>query len=132
MVVALIEWKENFNVGIAEVDFEHREMVGLINALHDDLVAAGDKGSILEFFGEIYARIAAHFALEEKFMRERKYDQYEAHKRDHERLLDEIRDLADDYEDAELFNDAELSRRLTHWFVEHFKYMDARLHKELG
>ncbi len=130
--MALIEWNEHFNVGVAPVDFEHREMVALINALHDDLLAAGDKGSILEFLGEIYARIAAHFALEEKLMRERGYDQYEAHKHDHERLLDEIRDLADDYEDAEMFSEAELSRRLTHWFVEHFKYMDARLHKELG
>ncbi len=130
--MALIEWQDNFNVGIAEVDFEHREMVNLINALHADLLAAGDKASILEFFGEIYARIAAHFALEEKNMRERGYDQYEAHKRDHERLLDEIRDLTDDYEDAEMFNEQELSRRLTHWFVEHFKYMDARLHKVLA
>jgi hemerythrin len=130
--MVLIEWKEHFNVGIAAVDFEHREMVELINALHAELLAAGDKGSVLEFFGEIYARIAAHFALEEKLMRERGYDQYQAHKDDHERLLDEIRDLADDYEDAELFNEAEMSRRLTHWFVEHFKYMDARLHKELG
>lgn len=130
--MALIEWKENFNVGIAEVDFEHRELVNLINALHADLLASGDKGSILEFLGEIYARISAHFALEEKVMREHHYDQYQAHKLDHERLLDDIRDLADDYEDAEMFNEAELSRRLTHWFVEHFKYMDARLHKELG
>jgi hemerythrin len=130
--MALIEWQENFNVGIAAVDFEHREVIGLINSLYADLLAVGDKASILEFFGEIYARISAHFALEEKLMREHGYDQYEAHKHDHERLLDEIRDLADDYEDAELFNEAELSRRLTHWFVEHFKYMDARLHKALG
>lgn len=130
--MALIEWKENFNVGIAEVDFEHREMVKLINDLHADLLTAGDKASILEFFGEIYARIAAHFALEEKLMREHDYDQYEGHKRDHERLLDEIRDLADDYEDAELFNEEELSRRLSHWFVNHFRDMDARLHKQLS
>lgn len=130
--MALIEWKEHFNVGNAEVDFEHRELIDLINALHADLLAAGEKGSILDFLGEIYTRIAAHFALEEKVMRDRKYDQYQAHKDDHERLLDEIRDIMDDYEDAELFNETELARRLSTWFVGHFKTMDARLHKMLG
>lgn len=130
--MALIEWKENFNVGVDEVDFEHRELIDLINALHADLLAAGKKGSILDFLGEIYTRIAAHFALEEKVMRDHHYDQYQAHKDDHERLLDEIRDIMDDYEDAELFSDSELSRRLTQWFVGHFKSMDSRLHKELG
>jgi len=130
--MALIEWKEHFNVGNPAVDFEHRELVDLINALHADLLAAGAKGSVLDFLGEIYTRIAAHFALEEKLMRERRYDQYQAHKSDHERLLDEIRDIMDDYEDAELFNDEELARRLSHWFVGHFKTMDARLHKMLG
>ncbi len=128
----LIEWQENFNVGIAAVDLDHRELIDMINARHADLLAAGANGSILAFFGDIHARISAHFAMEEQLMRERGYDQYQAHKRDHERLLDEIRDLADDYEDAELFNEAEMSRRFTRWFVEHFKYMDTRLHAELG
>ena len=129
--MALIEWQEHFNVGNAAVDAEHRGLIDLINAVHADLSAAGEKGSILDFLGEIYTHIAAHFALEEKLMRDRRYDQYQAHKDDHERLLDEIRDIMDDYEDAELFSEAELARRLSHWFVGHFKNMDARLHKLL-
>lgn len=129
--MALIAWQEHFNVGNAAVDAEHRGLIDLINAVHADLSAAGAKASILDFLGEIYAHIAAHFALEEKLMRDHRYDQYQAHKDDHERLLDEIRDIMDDYEDAELFSEAELARRLSHWFVGHFKNMDARLHKLL-
>lgn len=34
-------------------------------------------------------------------MRERDYDQFTAHKNDHERLLDEIRDIMDDFVDEE-------------------------------
>jgi hemerythrin len=39
---------------------------------------------------------SAHFALEERFMREHGYDQLALHKADHERLLDEIREIMDD------------------------------------
>jgi hemerythrin-like metal-binding protein len=127
----LIEWKHEFELGIASVDNEHREMVELINTLFDD-VAVDDEERVLEFLGEIYAKISAHFALEEKIMRERNYDQYKEHKHEHERLLDEILDIMARYESGELFNKDELSRILNAWFVDHFKTMDARLHSHLG
>ena len=132
MDMVLIEWRDEFNVGIAEVDYEHHGLIDLINALYADFLEAGDPASVLDFLGEIYARIVAHFALEEKIMRERHYDQLQIHKDDHERLLDAIRDIMDDYEDGALFSEADFSRRLTVWFVGHFRDMDARLHKHLA
>ncbi len=86
---------------------------------------------MLEFLGEIYARISAHFALEERVMRERKYDQYEDHKEDHERLLDEIRDIMDVYEDQALFDEQAFAESLSRWFTDHFRTKDARFHKYL-
>ena len=73
--------------------------------------------AVSEVLGEIHARIAAHFALEEKIMREAHYDRFEAHKEDHEHLLDEIRDIMDAYEDRAEFDAGGLrrpARRLVH------------------
>jgi hemerythrin-like metal-binding protein len=123
--MALIDWDERFRVGIAAVDHEHRELIGLINAVHERL---GSGYSVADFLGEIYTRISAHFALEEKIMRARNYDQYADHKTDHERLLDEIRDIMDDYEDKRIYRDEILTGRLRDWFGDHFRTRDARLH----
>jgi len=128
----LIEWKEEFNVGVPAVDHEHREMVEMINALYATLSQPDAESTVMDFLGEIYAKISAHFALEEKIMREQNYDQFIDHKQDHERLLDEIRDIMDSYEDSAAFDERELERRLTAWFTEHFKTRDARLHKHLA
>ena len=65
-------------------------------------------------------------------MRERHYDQYQDHKDDHERLLDEIRDIMDDYEENAYYNDADFAEHVEKWFINHFKTLDARLHKHLG
>ena len=66
-------------------------------------------------------------------MRQRKYDEYEAHKADHERLLDALRDIMDSFEAGDFDGvSEELSLRLKDWFVEHFSTRDARLHKVLG
>ena len=66
-------------------------------------------------------------------MRKHQYDQYTEHKTDHEKLLDDIRDIMDDY-DAGKFAayDEALSSAVRDWFVDHFKTKDARLHKMLG
>lgn len=128
----LIHWKDDYSVGVPEVDLEHRELIALINAAHDEMQREGTPDSVTRFLGEIYTRIAAHFALEEKVMRAEKYDQYLDHKTDHERLLDEIRDIMDAYDDGQLYDEAQFARVLSAWFVGHFSSHDARLHKRLG
>ena len=128
--MALLQWKEQYSVGIDAVDHEHKELIALINRLHDELAQKGDEPSIHAFFGDLYAGISAHFALEERFMRERHYDQLSQHKADHEGLLDEIREIMDDFEGNE--SASAIGPRLDAWFSRHFETHDARLHKALG
>jgi len=129
--MALLQWKEHYSVGVDAVDHEHKELITLINRLHDELMAKGEELSIRGFFGDLFKGISAHFALEERFMRERHYDQLDQHKADHERLLDEIRDIMDEFEGREIAS-AELGAKLDAWFSRHFETHDARLHKALG
>lgn len=131
--MTLIEWRKEFETGIADVDFEHRELIGLINELHDQIDSDGSSDDIIEFLGEIFARISAHFALEESVMRKHDYDQYIDHKTDHEKLLDDIRDIMDDFEAGKYDAYHQTLAPVIHdWFVDHFKTRDARLHQMLG
>ncbi len=64
-------------------------------------------------------------------MKDMKYDQFQEHKDDHERLLDSIRDIMDDYMDKSSMDDEQFGENLKEWFVHHFSTLDARLHKYL-
>ncbi len=128
--MALLQWKDQYAIGIDAVDHEHRELIDLINRIHDRWAATGSRDLIEAFLGDLYAGISAHFALEERFMRERRYDGLAAHKDDHERLLDELRDIMEAAERDGL--DATLAARLDAWFSPHFETHDARLHHALG
>ncbi|MDZ7840543.1 MAG: bacteriohemerythrin [Gammaproteobacteria bacterium] len=130
--MALIEWKDAYSVGVPAVDEEHREMIDLINTLYGNMRSDGQDPDVMAFLGEIYARIAAHFALEELLMQRHEYDEYREHKLDHEHLLEEIRNIMDDYEDGRVLDDDDLANRLDAWFSEHFRTRDARLHNRLG
>ena len=129
--MSLIAWDNRFSVGVASVDHEHRELIALINETHERLQRPDADVTVPDFLGEIYTRISAHFALEEKIMRAGGYDQFPEHKADHERLLDAIRDIMDDYEDSRVFDEEQFARRLATWFTDHFRTHDARLHRHL-
>ena len=129
--MSFLEWKSEFSVGIQSMDDEHRQMIGLINSVYVELNGRADRDSIEQFLGELYNAIAGHFALEERFMRESGYAEYEAHKDDHENLLDQIRDMMDAFDDDSESGFALLEERLSDWFGRHFATFDARLHGKL-
>lgn len=131
--MGLVEWRDDFKTGIDSVDHEHFEMIELINETHAQLSENAPFDEIEECLGEIYAQISAHFALEETVMKLRRYDEFEDHKADHEKLLDSLLDIMGSF-DAGNFDGMsdELSVCLKDWFVDHFKTRDSRLHRMLG
>jgi len=130
--MSLITWRDEFSVNVDAVDHEHREMIELINELDEAMGADADQATVVAALGEIYARIAAHFALEEKIMRDANYTRFAAHKQDHEMLLDELLDVVDGVDDDGRYDRVDLSRTLDRWFSDHFRTHDAKLHRELG
>jgi hemerythrin len=127
----LLDWKPEFSVGNAAVDHEHRQLIELINRIHADIGEGVDRDELASGLGEIYAQIAAHFALEEKVMRDADYAGYGPHKDDHESLLDQIADIIDTVESKGSYDEDTLSSALSLWFSEHFRTHDAQLHGKL-
>lgn len=129
----IIQWREDFETGDAAVDHEHEELIHLLNNLHDAMAEGPPSDETMRALGEVFARISAHFALEEHEMRDARYPAFEDHKEDHEDLLDEIRDIMDAYEIGVFASQRDrFGARLHDWFVNHFKTHDAKLHGVLG
>ena len=123
----VLDWDDEFETGIDYIDYEHRRLVALINQVAETLVNAGPPEAIADCLGELYAQACAHFALEESLMREKKYELFEAHKADHERLLEEFRRMMDAFENGECDTcGVTLDECLRSWFYKHFQTKDAR------
>jgi hemerythrin len=130
--MSLLQWKPEYSVGIDAMDDEHREMIDLINETYRRLASDADADQVDECLGKIFNTISMHFALEEKMMRNAHYAELEAHKEDHEELLDQLRDLMDEFTDDRAAGATQLEQSLSDWFSSHFSTFDACLHSQLG
>lgn len=128
--MTLVEWRDEFRIGIPGVDHEHEMLIGMINGLHGALQGSRAM-TALDFLGELDAQIAAHFALEEREMRDRQYPRYDGHKADHERLRDEIGEMLDACGEGAELDESALGARLAAWFSVHFRTHDVELHHYL-
>ncbi len=131
--MALIEWRKEFCTGIAGVDYEHEELINEINEIYKLIDNNADRENVIDKLGDIYGSISAHFALEEQMMEKHGYDHFKEHQADHERLLDEIQDITEAFESADLkagggLDAASFKQKLNDWFQLHFSTHDARLH----
>lgn len=127
--MSVIEWKQDFKTGFPSIDYEHEHLIAAINGLADGISVDSPFDEVEFQLGGIHALVEAHFALEEKIMRDMKYLGYAEHKEDHDRLLDEIRDIMESVAaDAAFDYRAALGERVGAWFGHHFRTLDPKLH----
>ncbi len=124
----LLEWQDEYRIGIKSLDYEHQDLFEQLSELHADLVKHVDDTKIEDCLGRIYARVSAHFALEEKMMRESKFPNYHNHKEEHDEQLDSVTDAITGYlNDPSDASGEALEKQLSHWIIDHVLTSDKEL-----
>jgi len=128
MTDTLFKWDDSFLIGIEELDHEHKLLIDDINRLHKELASHHEKSEIEECLGDIYARMQAHFALEEHVMKEHGYQYFDEHKREHEELLDSYTEYMVQFlNDSGVSPDKAIEDNLKYWVITHIVTSDKKM-----
>ena len=132
-VAPLLEWSDAYLIGVDSLDREHLDLFARVNELNAQLARHEDKSRIEETLGEIHSRMMAHFALEEKFMRDTDFPNYARHKREHERFLSNIVEVIEEFRKVPGLGYSEsLMAELKHWIINHVLTSDQELSQDTG
>ena len=71
--VAYIEWSDSLSIKIKEIDDQHKNIAGLVNELHDAVMANKDKATLGIALDKLIAGADMHFKTEEKYMEKYAY-----------------------------------------------------------
>lgn len=125
----LIEWKPEFSVGEPTLDADHRDIIELLNGIHDQLGARRSKAAFTDHLVKLYGSASKHFAREEAIMQAHNYsNDYVQHYADHQRLLNEITFMMYEQQYGSTKDSGAMAEWVLHWFYEHHTTHDARLH----
>ena len=117
-----LEWKETYNIGVKEIDIQHRGLFDLISKLsktkhlyHNDKFFFATLNTLMK-----YAEI--HFSTEERYMREAQYPKLAEHKQEHTEFIVEVIKLLQAIEKKELDIHQKILNFLKDWYVSYFRY----------
>jgi len=128
--MAYLDWDPAFDTGVAGIDYEHRRLVGFLNDIHAAIDAGADPRGIAATLADFHALASAHFALEEKIMRDQEYPGLEGRRDTHDRLLDQVREIMDAYETGSYRVGESLPATLKTWLSEAMD-IDAKMFAEI-
>ena len=117
--MALISWKADYSVNIAEIDQQHKKLIDMINDLHTAMSEKRGK----EVVGDVLKKLADytvfHFTAEERLLRTNEYPEYEEHKDKHEKMTAKVLALQDDVKSGKLTVSMEVMNFLKNWLDKH-------------
>ncbi len=129
--MALLQWDDGFETGIAAADHEHGKMIDLVNTVHARWLrdGGGDVAKLFDGLGEVFS---SHFHFEDQIMQGSDYPDKDAHVRDHDRILAELRRIRARAEGPGYDVMAALRQCLQPWLAAHIKNHDAPLYRDLA
>lgn len=89
-------WNERLDLGNEAMDHEHHLQIGLVSAFVD-AVEKGHPGMARRVVEQLLEFSSVHFGAEDLLMENASYPERAVHGRDHERFLEQIRELQRTY-----------------------------------
>jgi hemerythrin-like metal-binding protein len=124
----LFIWKPSYEVGVPEIDHDHRILVGMINELYEAMKEGRGYELINQTMDRLIDYVARHFETEESFMRVGGYPKQDEHAQEHRRFSDMLREMDLRRREGHSPTTIELMTFLCDWLRDHVTNVD----KELG
>lgn len=122
----LFEWKDYYEVKIAEIDKQHHLLVDMLNELYEsmrDKKAREELEGILKSLSD-YAGI--HFSYEEQLMKQYNYPGFFDHKREHDGFKSKVGEFLVKHKEGKLTLSIEVMNFLKDWLKNHIMGVDKR------
>lgn len=113
-----MEWKDEYSVGIPEIDSEHRIMAEYVTGV-ERAVANNEVGlAIGSAIGRLASFTVAHFSFEETLMRIHEYPGMDDHVQSHRQFVSQLKEIQEQATAGA--SPEEIVRFLQTWLEKHF------------
>ena len=121
-----VEWKDDLNIGVLEIDIQHKLLFDKFNGFLSAYNAKKDTDETLRMFWFLEAYAITHFKEEEKLMQQIFFPDYLAHRNKRQAFIDQINKLKERLKVEGLTQSlvSSMTGFITSWLIEHISTMD--------
>jgi hemerythrin-like metal-binding protein len=123
----ILEWTSEYSVHVPEIDRDHQFQFGLVNRLHEAMLAGRGAETLGTLLAELTKFTMSHFANEEKIMTDMRYPEMLAHVQQHDQIRRKVTEVEARFERGETAITIELMLFLSDWLRNHTMVIDRRL-----
>jgi hemerythrin len=116
--MAFMEWNDTLSVNVAEIDEQHKKIIGMVNTFNDSILE-DKKAAFGDLLSSLVGYASYHFSTEEKYMDKFDYPGTEAHKNEHKLFAEKALDVKKRFEDGTLVISLEVTEFLKGWISNH-------------
>lgn len=120
--MACVEWTQELETGIKEIDSQHRQFVNLINEL-DDAIQTNKADGIKHVIEGVLNHTITHFEFEEELMQKAGFPSLKAHQQSHEFFMRKVAVLRGNFNAGQNVSQ-QLLGMLKGWLASHIKGED--------
>lgn len=122
----LFPWNDTFSVQIGIIDMQHKNLVSIVNELHQAMAAGQGKQELGRILSSLIKYTQVHFKTEESFMESHRYPKYIVHKSEHEELTKTVLDFQSKFQEDEVGLTVEVMDFLKTWLSQHILGSDKK------
>ena len=93
-----LEWDDAYSVGIDSIDQQHKRLVNLINQLQTAVDYSTGEEFEREALDELVDYTKTHFSYEEGLMQKYDYPEFEPHRAQHQKMIQQVEEVLAEYE----------------------------------
>lgn len=125
----LFEWSDSLELGIDQIDNQHKKLVDMINTINE-IICTPSKGTVEldSLFENLFDYTNYHFQTEEQLFEDMKYEHSNEHKLAHDKLRNELSEFYSKYAKYEQ-DEREILGFLTNWLKDHILIKDKKYAK---
>jgi len=128
----IVLWNDGFLVGVKEVDQQHRKLFELMNTFYATINDPEAQHNVDSSLDELVRFAKLHLSDEETLMQKARYSNFDAHKKIHIKLLNDMDRLVSAYQTSKNETDAlNLVMFLKNWLVDHIFRVDKQYVPEM-
>ena len=120
----LMRWSDGLSVGIPSIDQQHRKLVDMINALHQQMSSGSAREAVGKTLDSLLDYTANHFQYEEKLFAKHGYPQEADHKQIHGNMVKKVTEFQQQFTTGKKDISVELMEFLKDWLLNHIKKTD--------